>query len=57
MAEGAPSKNPPCTQEVVMPSRQKAQVPSDQANGTMTVSPAFKVVTWSPTSSTTPMAS
>jgi hypothetical protein len=25
-----------------MPSRQNAQVPSDQANGTMTVSPAFR---------------
>ena len=40
-----------------MPSRQKAQVPSDQAKGTITVSPGTSVVTSSPTSLTTPIAS
>ena len=57
VADGAPSKKPPCTHEVVIPSRQKAQVPSDQANGTITVSPGLSVVTSAPTSWTTPMAS
>jgi len=47
-------QNPPCRQEVCNPSRQKSQVPSDQANGTMTRSPWLTEVTSAPVSSTIP---
>ena len=48
------AQNPPWRQEVCRPSRQKSQVPSDQANGAMTKSPFFNVDTSLPVSSTTP---
>ena len=51
------SKNPPCTQAVCSPSVQKAQVPSENANGMITKSPTLKFRTSEPMSSTTPMAS
>ena len=57
VADPAPSKKPPCTHDVVMPSRQNTHVLSDQAKGTITVSPTARVRTSSPISSTTPMAS
>lgn len=59
----APSMSPPLpkkptwTQEVGSPSRQKAQVPSEEANGITTTSPTSRVRTSDPTASTTPMAS
>ena len=48
---------PPCTQEVWKPSRQKTQVLSWNANGAITKSPAWRVVTSAPTSSTTAISS
>jgi hypothetical protein len=53
----AVEKKPPCTHEVVRPSRQNSQVLSNQANGAITRSPAFTVLTADPVSSTTPMNS
>jgi hypothetical protein len=50
-------KKPTCTQAVLSPSWQKAQVPSENANGMTTTSPGLTVRTSAPTSSTTPMAS
>ena len=55
--EPSRAQKPPCRQEVCRPSRQKTQVPSDQANGATTRSPALTVRTSAPTSSTTPMNS
>src|SRR3954471_16445947 len=59
----APSMSPPLPkkltwmQEVGSPSWQKAQVPSDEANGITTRSPPFAVRTSGPTASTMPIAS
>ena len=52
-----PSKKPPWTQAVCSPSWQKAQVPSEKANGITTRSPGLTVRTSGPTSSTRPIAS
>ncbi len=57
VSPGSPSQKPPCSQEVVSPSRQNWQVPSEKANGAMTRSPLATVVTSEPVSSTTPMNS
>jgi hypothetical protein len=50
-------KKPTCTQAVGRPSSQKAQVPSENANGITTTSPRLTLPTCAPTSSTTPIAS
>jgi hypothetical protein len=50
-------KKPPWMQAVCNPSSQNMQVPSENANGMTTTSPAFTVRTSAPTSSTTPIAS
>jgi hypothetical protein len=52
-----PPKKPTWTHAVGRPWWQKAQVPSEKANGMTTRSPFAIVVTCDPTSSTTPMAS
>src|SRR4051794_41092400 len=53
----AKPKKPPRTQDVGSPSRQKTQVPSENANGITTTAPRFIVRTSLPTSATTPIAS
>ena len=51
------AQKPPCSHAVCRPSRQKSQVPSDQANGATTRSPFLTLVTSDPASSTMPMNS
>jgi hypothetical protein len=51
------SEEPTVDARGVQPSWQNTQVPSENANGITTTSPAFRVRTSAPTASTTPMAS